>query len=138
MACPFFEPRTKVERDNRARLPLLFEFDGICHAGEPEIAPEHRFRLCNHGNVKGLCGHFPSEHPVSAIRFTVSAESENSLAVLLIEECDYWPKAWQPFEFLIHERALRPEFDDGCRRAQALQFCTSYLEKRDERKSANS
>lgn len=129
MPCPLFEPRQRVSppREVTIRLPLLFEFEGVCHAGGNAPTPEQRFRYCNHGYAKGNCVRFPESVAISAIRFDVTGQTASLLTVLVLEEENHWPRAWSTFEFLIHERCLRPEIEDICRRAQVLQFCLAYL-----------
>ncbi len=110
------------------RLPLIHEFEGICHAGGAEKDAEHRFKYCNHGYAKGHCGSFPENVALSAIRFTVMSRDASSLAVVVVEEQDHWPRSWRRVEFQIQDGRLVPEIDDTCRRAQVFQFCLSYLE----------
>jgi hypothetical protein len=105
------------------RLPLLFEFEGVCHAGDDLPTPEQRFRYCNRGN----CALFPESVAISAVRFDVTSQTASLLNVLVLEEENHWPRAWSTFEFLIHDRRLRPEIEDICRRAQVIQFCLGYL-----------
>ncbi len=131
MACPLFEPRTRVNQGpgNDPRLPLIYEFEGICHAGESVIDPLHRFKYCNRGNAKGHCRNLPSTLDVSAIRFSVTRSTPQTLTVLVIEEQDHWARSWTTVHFKISEQQLEPEMEDVCRRAQVFQFCVSYLEK---------
>ena len=127
MPCPLFEPREKVIAASESvfRFPLIFEFTGVCHAG---AAPES-FRYCNHGNAKANCSVFPPAEPVSAIRFDVRAQTPQALTVLVLEEQDHWPRAWNEIEFLIATERLSPDISDTCRRSQFIHFCRSYLEK---------
>ena len=131
MPCPLFEPCTRVVQppETTARLPLIFEFEGICHAGDEAPNALHRLRYCNHGNARGHCASFPAAQAVSAIRFDVTATTPRMLSVLVIEEENYWPRSWSNFDFVIAEERLEPEIEDICRRAQVFQFCRSYLEK---------
>jgi hypothetical protein len=137
MPCPLFEPREKIPAapEFRARLPLIFEFKGICHAAAAEPLAEytegsaHSAACCNQGNAKGICSKFPSDLPVSAIRFDVTTRTPLALTVLVMEEENYWPRTWNKFDFVIAEQRLEPEIEDICRRAQVFHFCRSYLEK---------
>jgi len=135
VACPLFEPIARVlpQRFPASRLPLIHEFDGICHAGERGIDPEHRFHYCNRGNAQGNCESFPASMPLTAIRFSVTAQTARALTVLMVEEHNHWPGAWKTIDFMIHEKRVEPEISDVCRRAQILRFCDSYLEGQDER-----
>jgi len=131
MPCPLFEPRTKVSpaRVPAPRLPLIEEFEGICHAGETVIDPEHRFKFCNRGNAAGECRSFPPGLAISAVRFTVTRITPRTLSVLVVEEQNHWPSAWSRVDFIIDEQRLEPEINEVCRRAQVFHFCVSYLEK---------
>lgn len=135
MPCPLFEPVARViqERVPAPRLPLIHEFEGICHAGERKIDPDHRFHYCNRGNANGNCANFPATMALTAIRFSVTARTENSLTVLMVEEQNHWPDAWKTIDFLIYEKRVDPDISDVCRRAQMLRFCESYLEQQHER-----
>jgi hypothetical protein len=131
MPCPLFEPIRRVDHEDswNARLPLLFEFEGICHGGEEAIDEERRFRFCNRGYARSYCKSFPTHVENSAIRFSVVEATAATVTVLVIEEEDHWPKRWTKTEFVIAEARLEPEIEDGCRRAQTIQFCLSYLDK---------
>lgn len=131
MPCPLFEPRSRVANASEAfaRLPLLYEFDGVCHGGDEVPTAEQRFHYCNRGNAKGHCRSFPSELATSAIRFNVTAKTAQKLTVLVVEEQNHWPRTWAQFNFWIGEERLEPEIEEVCRRAQVFQFCRSYLEK---------
>jgi hypothetical protein len=112
-----------------ARLPLIDEFDGVCRAlAEPAPVPTAaRLQLCNHGNVRGECAHFPAQDSRSAIRFNVVSRSSTGLDVLMIEESFYGPSAWRRVAFQIASQDFYPELRDRCQRAQLLAFCRSYL-----------
>lgn len=133
MPCPYFEPRKALPQPTlpNARLPLIDEFEGVCRA-LPEVAPvpsETRLRLCNHGNARGLCGHFPTQEQRSAFRFEVLRRSAAHLDVLFIEEALYAPLAWHRLTFTIAPEQLEPDPPDACQRAQLLAFCRSYLQR---------
>jgi hypothetical protein len=135
MPCPLFEPRTKAipQQSPPPRLPLIYEFEGICHAGESAVSPEHRFHYCNQGNAKGACTFFPADLSLSALRYTVTRVTPAVLTVLVIEEEDHWPRSCNAVEFIIAEHRLHPEINDVPRRAQLFHFCLSYLEKANAR-----
>jgi hypothetical protein len=133
MPCPCFEPRHTVSQplQPNARLPLIEEYDGVCHA-EAEAIPvdaETRMRLCNHGNVRGVCTHFPKDHTCSSFRLEVLRRSASHIDVLFIQEAFYSPAAWRRVEFLIDGERLDPETGDVCERAQILAFCRSFLRR---------
>jgi len=135
MPCPLFEPRTKAvpQQIPPPRLPLIYEFEGMCHAGETAVSPENRFNYCNRGNAKGACTLFPADLTLSALRYTVTRATPTALTVLVIEEEDHWPRSCNAIEFNIAESLLSPEIPDVCRRAQLFHFCLSYLEKANAR-----
>jgi hypothetical protein len=133
MPCPYFEPQT-VEaspQHGNARLPLIEEYDGTCHAAaEPFAAPqEQRFGCCNHGYSHARCGHFPASETRSAFRYTVLKDSEKVLEIICIEERDYTPVRWHPARYLPESGTFEGEIADACMRAQALAFCRSYTER---------
>jgi|GEM_PF-1896182 len=136
MPCPLFEPQRRVSpaSEGTARLPLIFEFEGLCHAGNQSIDALHSFRYCYHGNAEGHCDNLPGS-PLSgsalpsSLRFDVTARTESMLSVLVVQERNYWPLAWSRVEFLIEDGRIMPEIEDVCRRAQVFHFCRSYLEK---------
>lgn len=133
MPCPYFEPRSALPQPTlpKARLPLIDEFDGVCHAvaGGAPVPVETRLRLCNHGNARGLCVHFPAQEQRSAFRFEVLRRSAAHLDLLIIEEALYAPLAWHRLTFTISPEQLEPEPLDPCQRAQMLAFCRSYLQR---------
>jgi hypothetical protein len=131
MPCPYFEPTQAAQQPTllNARLPLIDEFDGLCHASaEPHpVRADARLRLCNHGNVRGLCAHFPVQEQRSCFRFEVLRRSAGNMDLLFIEESLYAPLAWHRFTFSIEPEQLEPDPPDLCQRAQLLAFCRSYL-----------
>ncbi len=131
MPCPLFEPQRRVIQatDAQSRLPLLYEFEGVCHAGENGITPIHRFHYCNRGNARGYCESFPATMPLTAVRFNVTGRTPAVLTVLVMEEENHWPRIWSTFEFGIADGHLQPEIEDTCRRAQLFHFCRGYLER---------
>jgi hypothetical protein len=131
MPCPYFEPRRALPQPTllNARLPLIDEYDGLCRARPAPlpVAAETRLRLCNHGNARGLCAHFPPQEPRSCFRFEVLRRSAAHLDLLFIEEASYAPLAWHRLAFMIDPEQLDPEPADPCQREQLLSFCRSYL-----------
>jgi hypothetical protein len=129
MPCPLFEPLRMAAKPYApdARLPLLAEFEGICHAGGGAEQPSHRFQFCNRGYAKGNCPNFPSDYPVSAVQFNVIARADTNLSIAIIEEQDHWPLKWRTIEFHSADGSLCPEIEDVCTRAQAIYFCRTYL-----------
>ena len=133
MPCPYFEP-VQVASDGRharARLPLLDEYEGVCHAtGIPLAAPaELRFACCNHGYSRGCCQRFPGGEARSGIRYHVLRRTPVGLEVLCVEEQDYTPLAWHSMQYFFEGERIEPEAADACIRAQLLAFCRSYLKR---------
>ncbi|HLH03098.1 MAG TPA: hypothetical protein VKX25_10030 [Bryobacteraceae bacterium] len=133
MACPFFEPREVVSRPEYpgARLPLLEEYDGLCHAtSEPLPAPaELRFRCCNHGYSSGCCPHLPVAQSGSAVRFDVLSRTPETITLLYVQEHDHTPLRWRNFCYSIAAQRFDSEFADECAEAQARAFCASFLRR---------
>jgi hypothetical protein len=131
MPCPFFEPKRAVRpsTQNGGRLPLIDEYDGLCHASGAEVpTPDSaRFRLCNHGNSKGSCSLFPGSEVRSCLRYEVTAHAEGGVTILCIEEEAYTPLRWYPVQYVPNEDRLDPVPNEACIRAQALAFARSYV-----------
>ena len=131
MPCPFFEPeRISLDPSHpTARVPLLDEYEGACHAGEAALpAPDAlRFRCCNQGYCRGICEHFPAREVRSSLRYDVMRQTATVLDVLCIEEQSYAPLRWRPVQYFVETGQLQPEITDVCLRAQLLAFCRSYL-----------
>ena len=133
MPCPYFEPQ-RVASDPlhaSARLPLIDEYDGMCHAHPDLISapPELRFRCCNHGYSRGGCERVPASDVRSSARYNVVRRSEATLEVLCIEEQNYAPLRWQSIQYSIGSDRLTVELSDVCLAAQLLAFCRSYLQR---------
>ena len=131
MPCPYFAPQ-RVATDPlhvSARLPLIEEYDGLCHAYAEAInAPQAlRFRCCNHGYSRGGCERVPPTEIRSCARYNVMRRSEFTLDVLCIEEQNYAPLRWQSVEYSIAGDRLTAELSDLCLQAQLLAFCRSYI-----------
>jgi hypothetical protein len=129
MPCPYFEPRHVAALSGGVRLPLIEEYEGVCHAAsEPFPAPASlRFHCCNHGNSAATCGRFPADSLRSSQRFDVTASTHLLLEVLLVQELHYAPVAWQRVKYVIRSETLEPELTDVCLRAQVIAFCRSFL-----------
>ena len=93
MACPFFEPRTKLGEgplDPAPRLPLGQAWGGICVAPgfashEPEESEQRN--ICNTGYARGRCERFPSNSEADAVRFSAGRDG----AIVYILEKDHSP-----------------------------------------------
>jgi len=133
MPCRYFEPLqiAPVPFHPNARLPLIDEYEGLCHA-ETEAIPvpaEIRFAGCNHGNRDTSCGRFPVASERAVLRLTVAKQDPDSLEIVAIEEANHSPLRWQTIRFLLRSEELVPDLTEVCQRAQLLAFCRSYLQK---------
>lgn len=132
MPCPLFEPVKAASNPQHvnARLPLIEEHDGVCHAAsDPFAVPSDlRFRCCNHGYSTG-CLHLPPEEKRSALRYSVMAHTGDVIEVICVEEKDYAPVKWLRMRYVITTGLLEAPIDDVCMKAQALAFCQSYLRR---------
>ena len=133
MPCRYFEPLQIVPTPfhPKARLPLIDEYDGLCHAGtDPVYVPaESRFPGCNHGNRDNPCGRFPADRERVVLRLTVAKQEPDSLEVLAIEEANHTPLRSQTVRFLLRSEELMPDLAEACQRAQLVAFCRSYLKR---------
>ena len=131
MPCPFFEPQHPVEHRTHvnARLPLIVEYSGVCHARRdaPVPAPEDMRVGCNHGYSRDECTHFPLESSAAALRYSVLGRDGAVLDLLCIEESGYAPIRWHTLRYVAATDALEPQVTSKCMNAQALAFCRSYL-----------
>ncbi len=133
MPCPYFEPQ-RVATDTchaSARLPLIEEYDGNCHADtQPVNAPAAlRFRCCNHGYSRGACERLPAIEVRSCARYNVIRRSESTLEVLCVEEQNYAPLRWRAIQYSIAGDSLVLDPTDVCLEAQMLAFCRSYVKR---------
>lgn len=133
MPCPRFEPVRAVPnpQHSNARLPLIEEHEGFCHAApEPVAIPaELRFLYCNHGYSANCCRHLPPEEKRSALRYSVVAQTDNALELICVAEKDYAPVRWLRVQYIVSTGMLEPVLEDACMQAQALAFCRSYLRR---------
>lgn len=133
MACPFFEPSHVISnpRHPSARLPLIDEYDGLCHAATTPIqAPgERRFECCNRGYPYPQCSLFPMGDGPHCLRYSILEQSACAVRLVLIEERDYSPLAWRTVQYSITTEELMPEVVDACARAQVIAFCRSFLKR---------
>ena len=133
MPCPYFQPKQVAAEPKHpgARLPLLDEYDGLCHATRERLPiPEQvRFRCCNHGYSRGACERFPADESRSGLRYDVVRRTGTGLEVVCVEEKDYAPLHWQSIRYFPDTQRIEPELNDICMEAQLLAFCQSYLKR---------
>ena len=133
MPCPYFEPqRVAIDAHHpAARLPLLDEYEGVCHAGGDSLPAPHarRFECCNQGYSRGCCERFPAAEDRSGLRYDVLRRTPAALEIVCIEEQQYAPVRWQSVQYFFENEQTEPEMTDECMRAQLLAFCRSYLRR---------
>jgi hypothetical protein len=101
MACPYFEPGTRLPLASGSLGDL---YDGRCRADESQVRqPDERtmFDRCNIGYARGYCPNFPSADGPDAVRFAVSKHDDGSLRVLYAIERDHRPYASGSLEFSV-------------------------------------
>lgn len=133
MPCRYFEPLQIVPTPfhPNARLPLIDEYDGLCHAdAQPVSIPAgSRFAGCNHGNRDNPCERFPVASERVVLRLTVAKQEPDALEILAIEEENHTPLRSRRVRFLLGSEELMPDFAEACQRAQLVAFCRSYLKR---------
>jgi hypothetical protein len=94
MACPFFEPRTKLGEgpwDPAPRLPLREAWAGVCVATSEAPAEQEQREICNTGYARGRCPWFPTNAEADAVRFSAVRDTDGTLRVVFILEKDHAP-----------------------------------------------
>jgi hypothetical protein len=133
MPCPFFEPQQIVDPPtySHARLPLLDEYDGVCHADHDliRVPAEMRFSGCNHGNRVPPCNKVQIPQKAGVLRFTVLGMTTEAVEVLMLQERDHRPVSWQNITYFLLDERLQPEPTETCERTQVLAFCRSYTRR---------
>jgi hypothetical protein len=105
VACPYFhavKPRAQTDTSRSAMLPLGDAWDGVCRANaeSPWEPDETTLRSrCNMGYARGCCPRFPVGDGPDAARFTIAAESPETLRVYYVLERDHRPWSHGPLEF---------------------------------------
>jgi hypothetical protein len=133
MPCPYFQPKQVAAKPEHpgARLPLLDEYDGLCHATAEALAIPSavRFRCCNHGYSRGICERFPAAESRCGLRYSVLRRTGTGLEILCVEEQEYAPLRWYSLQYFPDSQRIEPELNDTCMRSQVLAFCRSYLKR---------
>jgi hypothetical protein len=130
MACPYFDavkPRRQTDSSRSAMLPLGDAWDGICRAApaspcQPDEAT--LLSLCNMGYARGACAHFPADDGPDAARFTIAADTAETLRVYYVLERGHHPWAHGPLEF---SRA-RGEFEVHEAGESTLRLARAYVQ----------
>ena len=134
MACPYFFP---VERRlptgaRDAMLPLGDQYTGLCRAvpGALSTPDESVLRpLCNLGYARGACPSFPSEEGPDAVRFTISRDAGDSIAIDYVVERDHHPFAHGKLEYSASSGSLADSPGDILAR-QAAAYAESYRRRK--------
>ena len=140
MPCLYFEPTRVADKPfhERARLPLIDEYEGRCRAtaDNPDLAESLRWGCCNQGYAHGRCDHFPDTGHDGALRYSVTTHSENEIQLIWIEERDYAPLRHGVLTFAINTECFGQTDVSAVLVAQALAFCRSYLKRHRQRTAA--
>ena len=137
MACPFFHPAAPFVDGawlKPPRLPLGDPCLGECTAdpaGPVEPSLDELRQYCNLGYARGRCSRFPvSYDAVDAIRFTITGERDDGVALVYIYEKDYGPVRHGPLLYDPAAGAFRDPVESPVLEAQARRFVLGYLNRR--------
>jgi hypothetical protein len=129
MACPYFhavKPRSQTDNSRSAMLPLGDAWDGLC-AADPEAPWEPDeitlLSICNMGYARGCCPRFPSGDGPDAARFTIAADTPETLRVYYVLERNHHPWSHGPLEFSRDGAA----FADTTAAESTLQLARAYV-----------
>ena len=103
------------------RAPLGAIFEGECERHGTAEA-----RYCNFGYARGLCGGFPDESAVDAVRFSVSGNADGVVKIVWILEKDHAPVDHGLLEYTKSTGAFDAE-PAGVLAVQARVFVENYL-----------
>ncbi len=135
MACPYFLPTERVASDlwpHRARLPLGDGFSGVCtapgHEGEA-VAEQELKDFCNLGYAK-CCPHLPEERHADAVRFIVTQDHENVIALYYTCERDHAPRDHGAMQYDCAQRRWASTHADARIQRMAECYLQSYLSRK--------
>ena len=135
VACPYFQavnPRRQTDSSRSAMLPLGDAWDGVCCAN-PDSAwqPDEVTLLshCNMGYARGCCSHFPAADGPDAVRFTIAADTPESLRLYHVVERDHHPWSHGPLEFSRLRGAFEGEPAGEATLGLARAYIKSYLRR---------
>jgi hypothetical protein len=135
MACPYFhavKPRFQTDNSRSAMLPLGDAWDGACRANPDSPWEPDEITLlgfCNMGYARGCCPRFPADDGPDAARFTIAADTPETLRVYYVLERDHRPWSHGPLEFSRAGNAFLdpPAAESTVRLARA--YVESYLRR---------
>ena len=135
MACPYFFPverRSSAADVRDAMLPLGDQYSGLCRAVPDRVTTPDDTALrplCNLGYARGACPQFPDADGPDAVRFTISRDSGDSLAIAWVVERDHHPFANGRLEYAPATGALADAPGDILAR-QAAAYAESYRRRK--------
>jgi len=141
VACPYFQavnPRSQTDSSRSAMLPLGDAWGGVCRANPDSPREPDEFTLlshCNMGYARGCCPHFPSADGPDAVRFTIAADTPESLRLYYVLERDHHPWSHGPLEFSRDRSAFDGEPADEATLGLARAYIKSYLRRISEASS---
>ncbi|HUB81450.1 MAG TPA: hypothetical protein VMB03_21775 [Bryobacteraceae bacterium] len=135
MACPYFhavKPRNQTGDSRSPMLPLGDAWDGVCRAN-PEVPwqPDEITLLshCNLGYARGCCARFPAGDGPDAARFTIAANSTETVRIYYVLERDHRPWAHGPLEYSRSSDSFTEETAGEATLALARAYAASYLRR---------
>jgi hypothetical protein len=135
VACPYFqavEPRCQTDRSRSAMLPLGDAWDGVCRVNpDSPWQPDEVTLLsrCNMGYARGCCARFPLDEGPDAVRFTIAADSPESLRVYYVLERDHHPWSHGPLEFSRADASFESDPANDAMLGLARAYVRSYLRR---------
>ena len=133
MACPFFAPCRRLENTDWVRpprYPLGDLFSGTCHASAPNLTEGHQEECCNFGYARTRCDRFPGGSAADAVRFSVTDDTPDRLAVVYVVEKDHAPADHGTLEYDVADASLDGSPISDVLAQQARAFIESYLRRR--------
>ena len=134
VACPFFMPQQRLDRDWRfpQRLPLGAGWSGTCtvpgHEGCQPSDDELK-SCCNLGYARG-CSRLPRERHADAVRFALGEECGGVLRVRYACELDYLPAGHGELLYETATGSWRERHPDARIQRMAECYVEVQLEKR--------
>jgi hypothetical protein len=135
MACPFFMPTSKFDDGawiHPSRLPLGAGWKGQCsapgHEGAEPADNELR-EFCNLG-YSSACSRLPQERACDAVRFGVSRDCGNRLAMWFVCESGHRPASHGTIEYDLSSQSWTSHHPDPRIQKMAHCYLESYLLRR--------
>ena len=131
MACPFFEPSTRIQADwGPGRYPLGSPHTGVCqsHSSGP-VNPRSSIlrKCCNFGYARGQCPDFPGEAAPDAVRFGIAADGDGIIRLHFVTERDHHPFDYSLLEYERSSGDFLTPIPNRIGRRQALSYIQDYL-----------